>query len=98
MIFNLKEVKEELEPKKPEIVYEIWKEGVPEVDGVIYLKLEKNKYNGEIDLICVNSEGSLLSLGKLIKINKNHGLTRYLNINDFLGFNLDNDGKLQISN
>ena len=98
MIFNLKEVKEELEPKKPEIIYEIWKEGVPEVEGVIYLKLEKSEYDGEIDLICVDSEGSPLSLGKLIRIDINHSLNRYFSINTSLGFKLDNDRRLQISN
>lgn len=98
MTFNLKEVRKELEPKKPEIVYKPWVKGVKNLPNVIYFKVTDGSEAGDtpmkIMLICVNYLGEKLNCGNIIGITEDNKLFYYNNINQNLGLNLDEYGQL----
>lgn len=83
---------EKVKPKQP--VFKIWKEGVKDEDGVVWLRLEEGPYFTEIGiigLVAVDFEGDRISHGSILWIDKDGTLGRVKNCK-VPGIQTDSDG------
>ena len=55
-------------------------------------------HNGNIRLVAVNDSGDMLPQGALLDLDKNGKIRRHATVNTGLGFALNDDGKIKISN
>ncbi len=50
-----------------------------------------------IELIAVNEKGYEIPNGRIVKVTFNGQIHRFNNVNNTLGFNLDKDGKVELT-
>ncbi len=70
-------------------------EGGNDPEATVYLALRPSS-SGRIMLVAVNSEGRIMSFGRLLTFKEDRCIARHMSVNTKLGFNLDQDGRIEI--